>query len=213
MVAQATTPHRATRATKGCPRSRLRSSSKAGPLWHRSVHRGGVGGDSAPQKATSSTEPRVRPIPTTRTRRLPLRILVIDDEPDVLLLCRVNLQFDGHEVLEASDGDTGFKKAVTEGPDLIVLDVMMPQRDGFSVLKELREVDETRDIPVILLTARAQEDDQVRGWLAGAAEYVTKPFSPMDLTESVRKVLAMSPEERAARRSERLRRLTILDQR
>ena len=138
---------------------------------------------------------------------------MIDDEPDVLLLCRVNLQFDGHEVLEASDGDTGFKKAVTEGPDLIVLDVMMPQRDGFSVLKELREVDETRDIPVILLTARAQEDDQVRGWLAGAAEYVTKPFSPMDLTESVRKVLAMSPEERAARRSERLRRLTILDQR
>ena len=138
---------------------------------------------------------------------------MIDDEPDVLLLCRVNLQFDGHEVLEASDGDTGFKKAVTEGPDLIVLDVMMPQRDGFSVLKELREVDETRDIPVILLTARAQEDDQVRGWLAGAAEYVTKPFSPMDLTESVRNVLAMSPEERAARRSERLRRLTILDQR
>lgn len=144
---------------------------------------------------------------------LPLRILVIDDEPDVLLLCRVNLQFDGHEVIEASDGDTGFKKAVTERPDLIVLDVMMPQRDGFSVLKELREVDETRDIPVILLTARAQEDDQVRGWLAGAAEYVTKPFSPMDLTESVRSVLAMTPEERAARRSERLRRFTILDQR
>jgi two-component system alkaline phosphatase synthesis response regulator PhoP len=143
---------------------------------------------------------------------LPLRILVIDDEPDVLLLCRVNLQFDGHEVLEASDGDTGFKTALVERPDLIVLDVMMPQRDGFAVLKELRERDETRDIPVILLTARAQEDDQVRGWLAGAAEYVTKPFSPTDLTESVRSVLAMTPEERAARRSERLRRFTILDQ-
>lgn len=98
-------------------------------------------------------------------------------------------------------------------PDLIVLDVMMPQRDGFSVLQELRERDDTKDIPVILLTARAQEDDQVRGWLAGAAEYVTKPFSPTDLTESVRSVLAMTPEEREARRAERLRRLTILDQR
>jgi two-component system, OmpR family, alkaline phosphatase synthesis response regulator PhoP len=142
-----------------------------------------------------------------------LRILVIDDEPDVLLLCRVNLQFDGHEVLEASDGDAGFQKAVAERPDLIVLDVMMPRRDGFSVLQELREKEETKDIPVILLTARAQEDDQVRGWLAGAAEYVTKPFSPSDLTDVVRGVLAMSPEERAARRSERLRRLTILEQR
>jgi two-component system alkaline phosphatase synthesis response regulator PhoP len=154
-----------------------------------------------------------RPTDTYPARRLPLRILVIDDEPDVLLLCRVNLQFDGHEVLEASDGDAGFKKAISDLPDLIVLDVMMPQRDGFSVLQELRERDDTKDIPVILLTARAQEDDQVRGWLAGAAEYVTKPFSPTDLTESVRSVLAMTPEEREARRAERLRRLTILDQR
>jgi DNA-binding response OmpR family regulator len=168
--------------------------------------------EPGPKEEAFSTGRTDRPIPNTEQEELPLRILVIDDEPDVLLLCRVNLQFDRHEVLEASDGNTGFKKAVTEGPDLIVLDVMMPQRDGFSVLKELREVDETKEIPVILLTARAQEDDQVRGWLAGAAEYVTKPFSPMDLTEAVRSVLAMTPEEREARRSERLRRFTILDQ-
>lgn len=141
-----------------------------------------------------------------------MRILVVDDEPDVLLLCRVNLQFDGHDVLEATDGDAGYQKAVAERPDLIVLDVMLPHRDGFSVLQQLREEEETKDIPVILLTARAQEDDQARGWLAGAAEYVTKPFSPTDLTDAVRSVLAMSPEERSARRSERLRRLTILDQ-
>jgi CheY-like chemotaxis protein len=212
MIAQATTPHRAARATKGWPSSRLRSSSKAGPLWHRPLAR--AGGRPRSPETTGVSQPDAR---TDRylgdKEELPLRILVIDDEPDVLLLCRVNLQFDGHEVLEASDGDTGFKKAVVERPDLIVLDVMMPQRDGFAVLKELRERDETRDIPVILLTARAQEDDQVRGWLAGAAEYVTKPFSPTDLTESVRSVLAMTPEERAVRRSERLRRFTILDHR
>lgn len=158
-----------------------------------------------------STEQEERPIPT-RKEELPLRILVVDDEPDVLLLCRVNLQFDGYDVFEASDGDTGYKLAVSEKPDLIFLDVMLPQRDGFAVLQLLRENETTKDIPVILLTARAQEDDQMRGWLAGAAEYVTKPFSPTDLTDSVRSVLAMSPEERAARRSERLRRLTTLDQ-
>jgi DNA-binding response OmpR family regulator len=164
---------------------------------------------SGPRQASQPSGRTDRYLP--RKEELPLRILVVDDEPDVLLLCRVNLQFEGHVVLEASDGDTGYKLAVTEKPDLIFLDVMLPQRDGFAVLQLLRENETTKDIPVILLTARAQEDDQMRGWLAGAAEYVTKPFSPTDLTDSVRSVLAMSPEERTARRSERLRRLTTLD--
>ncbi|HEX9891586.1 MAG TPA: response regulator [Actinomycetota bacterium] len=139
-----------------------------------------------------------------------MRILVIDDEPDVLLLCRVNLEFEGHEVLEASDGDQGFQVALDEKPDLIVLDVMLPQRDGFQVLQHLNERPETRDIPVVMLTAKAQEDDQMRGWLAGASGYVVKPFSPVALTEAVRTVLSMSEEERAARRAEQLTQLSIL---
>jgi len=139
-----------------------------------------------------------------------MRILVIDDEPDVLLLCRVNLEFEGHEVLEASDGDEGFRSAVEQKPDLIVLDVMLPHRDGFQVLQRLSEEPETGDIPVVMLTAKAQEDDQMRGWLAGASGYVVKPFSPVALTDAVRTVLSMTEEERAARRAEQLTQLSIL---
>lgn len=142
--------------------------------------------------------------------RSPVRVLVIDDEPDVLLLCRVNLEFEGYQVLEASDGEAGFDAAVRERPDLIVLDVMLPQRDGFTVLQRLQDRRETKDIPVILLTAKAQEDDQLRGWTAGAADYVTKPFSPAALADAVRRVSAMTPEEREARRAENLTQLKIL---
>lgn len=140
-----------------------------------------------------------------------MRILVIDDEPDVLLLCRVNLEFDGHEVLEAPDGETGFRMAREEHPDLVVLDVMLPRRDGFSVLRSLHENEETSNLPVVLLTARAQEDDQMRGWLAGADDYVTKPFSPIALTDAITTVLQMSPEQRAARRAEQLSHLSLMN--
>jgi DNA-binding response OmpR family regulator len=139
-----------------------------------------------------------------------MRILVIDDEPDVLLLCRVNLEFEGHEILEASDGEQGFDIALQQHPDLIVLDVMLPQRDGFQVLQRLSDEPATREIPVVMLTAKAQEDDQMRGWLAGASGYVVKPFSPVALTDAVRSVLSMTPEQRAARRAEQLTQLSIL---
>lgn len=129
-----------------------------------------------------------------------MRVLVIDDEPDVLLLCRVNLEFAGHEVLEAPDGERGLELATAERPDLIVLDVMLPQRDGISVLEELVETPETSDTPVVLLTAKAQREDQLRGWRAGAADYVTKPFSPAMLTHVVERTGIMTPEERRARR-------------
>lgn len=131
-----------------------------------------------------------------------MRVLVIDDEPDVLLLCRVNFEFAGHEVLEASDAERGMELATSARPDLIVLDIMLPTRDGLSVLRELGEKPETRDTPVVLLTAKAQEDDQLRGWNAGAAEYVTKPFSPLALTATVERVHEMSPEQRQRRRAE-----------
>jgi DNA-binding response OmpR family regulator len=139
-----------------------------------------------------------------------VRILVIDDEPDVLLLCRVNLEYEGHDVLEAVSGEEGIDLAVLHRPDLIVLDVMLPEKDGFSVLRRLREHDDLAEVPVIFLTAKAQDDDQIRGFLAGAAEYVTKPFSPLALNQAVSRIAAMSPAERENRRTEQLARLSIL---
>lgn len=139
-----------------------------------------------------------------------MRVLVIDDEADVLLLCRVNLEFEGHEVIEAADGERGFELARDTRPDLVVLDVMLPARDGLSVLDSLQKDPATRDIPVILLTARAREEDQVRGWERGADEYVAKPFSPVALTEAVNRVAAMSPLERESRRRASLAQLGLL---
>ncbi|HLB61948.1 MAG TPA: response regulator [Actinomycetota bacterium] len=137
-----------------------------------------------------------------------MRVLVIDDEPDVLLLCRVNLEVAGHEVLEAGDGDEGLRIAFDEHPDLILLDVMLPTRDGIEILGELSGAKRTRDVPVVLLTAKAQVEDQVRGWSAGASEYVTKPFAPDSLAETVTRVREMTPEERDDYRDEALRKLT-----
>jgi DNA-binding response OmpR family regulator len=131
-----------------------------------------------------------------------MRVLVIDDEPDVLLLCRVNLEFAGHEVIETTDGKQAVAMATSEHPDLIVLDVMLPNRDGLSILAELGKLPETRQVPVVLLTAKAQEEDQLRGWQAGAAEYVTKPFSPISLTRAVEAVHRMTPAQREERRDQ-----------
>jgi DNA-binding response OmpR family regulator len=138
-----------------------------------------------------------------------LRVLVIDDEPDVLLLCRVNLSLAGMDVDEASDGESGIEIAVRESPDVIVLDVMMPRMDGFTVLKELKRRPSTAEIPVIMLTAKAQQEDQIQGWAAGVADYVTKPFSPGELAGAVNRVAIMSGEELHARRMETLSRLSV----
>ncbi|HEX6261563.1 MAG TPA: response regulator [Actinomycetota bacterium] len=139
-----------------------------------------------------------------------MRVLIIDDEPDVILLCRVNLEFEGHEVLEAASGEEGLEIAEKELPDLIVLDLMLPRQDGFSVLRHLHSHEPTKHIPVVLLTAKSREDDQMRGWQTGADEYVTKPFSPVALTEAVARVAGMTAEEREARRRERLEQLSLL---
>jgi len=136
-----------------------------------------------------------------------VRVLVIDDEPDVLLLCKVNFEFAGHEVLEATDGEQGLELARASRPDLIVLDVMLPRRDGLSILSELVHRPETSGTPIVLLTAKVQEDDQVRGWQAGAHEYVTKPFSPLVLTQTIERVFQMSDVERRERRDQALSKL------
>jgi len=106
-----------------------------------------------------------------------MRVLVIDDEPDVLMLRRVNLELAGHEVIEATNGEAGLELALRERPDVVVLDVMLPKSDGISVLGTLANDEQTRGLPVILLTAKTQLEDRRAGWRAGCNECLTKPFS------------------------------------
>ena len=118
------------------------------------------------------------------------RVLVIDDEPPIRLLCRVNLEAEGMEVLEASDGPTGLEKARNDEPDVILLDVMMPGLDGWQVAEELLEGERTGTIPIIFLTARAEARDRARGLDLGGIDYVTKPFNPVELAPLVRDLIA-----------------------
>jgi len=119
-------------------------------------------------------------------------------------LCGVTLTYDGHEVLEAPTADAGLKLALEERPDLIVLDIMLPHRGGFSLLEELVATPATREIPVILLTALIGPQDRARGWGSGASGYITKPFTPAVLNETVRVVARMLPEERQRVRDQAL---------
>jgi two-component system, OmpR family, alkaline phosphatase synthesis response regulator PhoP len=109
--------------------------------------------------------------------------LVIDDEDSVRNLVRTTLELDGWRVLEAPDGDTGLEVAEAEAPNGIVLDVMMPGKDGFAVLTELRQRPIGRTAAVVMLTARAQPSDIYRGTRLGADLYLTKPFEPEELSE------------------------------
>ncbi len=137
-------------------------------------------------------------------------ILVVDDEPDVLLLCRVNLEFEGYEVLEASDGEQALTQVRTHRPDAILLDVMMPKMDGWQVLDALKADEALKDIPVVMLTAKVQDQDQIRGWSHGAADYITKPFSPLALSQVLQDVLETDPEEEERRRQMILEKLQLL---
>jgi DNA-binding response OmpR family regulator len=119
-----------------------------------------------------------------------LRVLVIDDEAPIRLLCRVNLEAEGMEVLEAADGPSGLDKARSETPDVILLDVMMPGLDGWRVAEELLDDERTETIPIIFLTARAELRDRARGIDLGGVDYVTKPFNPVELAPLVRELTA-----------------------
>ena len=117
------------------------------------------------------------------------RVLVIDDEAPIRLLCRVNLEAEGMQVLEASDGESGLSTALDERPDVILLDVMMPGRNGWEVAEELLADDRTNAIPIVFLTARAEVKDRARGIDLGGVDYVTKPFNPVELAPLVRDLL------------------------
>jgi DNA-binding response OmpR family regulator len=112
-------------------------------------------------------------------------VLVVDDEAPIRLLCRVNLEAEGMTVLEASDGDSGLATARAENPDVVLLDVMMPGRNGWEVAEELLADEGTSGIPIIFLTARAEVKDRAKGIDLGGVDYVTKPFNPVELAPLV----------------------------
>jgi DNA-binding response OmpR family regulator len=119
----------------------------------------------------------------------PTRVLVVDDEAPIRLLCRVNLEAEGMQVLEAADGIAGVEAAQAERPDVVLLDVMMPGMDGWQVAERLLEDEATSHIPLIFLTARAELRDRARGLELGGVDYITKPFNPVELASVVEGML------------------------
>jgi two-component system KDP operon response regulator KdpE len=126
------------------------------------------------------------PRPTQRDGK---RILVVDDEPRMINFIRMNLELEGHQVLEAHNGLEALEQIRTKLPDIVLLDVMMPELDGFETLRMLREFS---TIPVIMLTAKGDENDRVYGLELGADDYVSKPFGPRELSSRIRAVLRRS---------------------
>jgi DNA-binding response OmpR family regulator len=138
-------------------------------------------------------------------------VLVIDDEAPIRLLCRVNLEAEKMEVVEAKDGPTGLEEAKRTNPDVILLDVMMPTLDGWRVAEHLLDDPNTKDIPIIFLTARAEFRDRARGLDIGGIDYVTKPFNPLELASLVRNLLdRIERGERDDLRKEKLSELRAL---
>jgi DNA-binding response OmpR family regulator len=139
------------------------------------------------------------------------KVLIIDDEAPIRLLCRVNLEAEGMEVVEAPDGPTGLEVVESERPDAILLDVMMPGLDGWSVAERLLEKEDTREIPIVFLTARADLRDRARGMDLGGLDYITKPFNPVDLASLVEEVVsAVARGEREQLRAEKIAELRVL---
>jgi two-component system alkaline phosphatase synthesis response regulator PhoP/two-component system response regulator VicR len=130
------------------------------------------------------------------------KILVCDDERHIVRLIQVNLERQGYQVVTAFDGKEGLEKVRSEKPNLLVLDVMMPYMDGFEVLKNLRREPDTEDLPVIMLTAKAQDKDVFEGYHYGADMYLTKPFNPMELVTFVKRILGGKDDKDGSRRIE-----------
>jgi DNA-binding response OmpR family regulator len=120
------------------------------------------------------------------------RILIVDDDPVIVRLLQINFRLEGYDVDTASRGEEALERVRVERPDVVILDVMMPGLDGWEVCRQLKENPAVRHVPVIFLSARAQDEDRQRGYALGVDEYVTKPFDPAHLVEIVRAAVARS---------------------
>ena len=159
----------ALRASRAHRPSQLASESWRSRVRHR-PDTGGGGGSGRPEESA--------PV-----------VLLVDDERSIRTICRVNLEGDGFAVAEAADGSEALEHVRQSRPSLVLLDVMMPGVDGWSVAEQLAADDETRDIPVVFLSARAAHEDRIHAQELGAVGYVVKPFDPLQLAETVREVL------------------------
>jgi len=121
-------------------------------------------------------------------------ILAVDDEKHILRLVQINLEKAGYEVRTATNGREAVESVHERKPDLVVMDVMMPEMDGFEALKQLKSQPNTASIPVIMLTAKAQDADVFHGWQSGADLYLTKPFNPMELLTFVKRIFESQQE-------------------
>lgn len=138
------------------------------------------------------------------------KILVVDDDPTMVKLINVNLKLNNYSVVEATSGEQALEILEEQPLDLVVLDIMMPGVDGWEVLKRIRSAEDTQELPVILVTAKTQDSDVIRGWELGADEYVIKPFNPLLLVEVIKMVLDRSYEERLERRRKQKEKLEVL---
>ncbi len=120
---------------------------------------------------------------TTVTNRRATRVLCADDDPMIRRVVTITLEADGFDVCTVADGDAAYAEAIRSRPDVVVLDIMMPGRDGYDVLRALRLHPATADVPVVLLSAKATDAEVWEGWKAGADYYITKPFNPTELTD------------------------------
>ena len=118
------------------------------------------------------------------------KILIANDHPEVVELVQVTLQGEDYQIVAASDGKEALKKVREENPDLILLDIVMPKMNGFEVCRKLKEDPETKEIPIVMLTAMGREVDKEKGRQLGARDYITKPFSPSTLLMKIEKILA-----------------------
>jgi CheY-like chemotaxis protein len=149
------------------------------------------------------------PAPAPEPRERPL-VLVVDDEASIRLLCRVNLRLEGMDTVEAGNGEEALRLARKVRPDLVLLDVMMPQVDGWQVADELTRDPATRELPVVFLSARAEQADYLHGYELGAVGYVTKPFDPTALGAILHRLLQrLGRGEREALRREQMEELGV----
>ncbi|HOF88429.1 MAG TPA: response regulator [Armatimonadota bacterium] len=121
---------------------------------------------------------------------MPKKILAVDDERHIVRLIQVNLERAGYTVITAYDGREALQKIEAENPDLVVLDVMMPYMDGLETLKRIRANPATRALPVIMLTAKAQDQDVFQGYSHGVDIYLTKPFNPIELLTFIKRIFS-----------------------